>query len=68
MENLIEILINGVKNFGVEIVVLVLLAVFWRLFPRARSLLKKDDTEEAQKLETERIKLEVERQVQDKKT
>ena len=69
MEFLFEILINGVKNFGVEIVVLVLLAVFWRLFPRARSLVKKDDEEELarqKQLEADRIKLEVERQVQDK--
>ena len=49
MEDLIEVLIDGAKKFGSEIVAIVLGYIFWRCFPglrKMRSWLSKEKLEE----------------------
>ncbi len=45
MEDLIEVLIDGVKKFGGEIIAVILCGVFWRCFPGLRSWLSKGKLE-----------------------
>ena len=58
MEALIEIIIDGVKKFGGEIISAVILAVALCLFPSLRKILrKKDDSgEEMRKIIEEALK------------
>ena len=58
MEALIEIIIDGVKKFGGEIIAAVLLAVALWLFPSLRKIFrKKDDSgEEMRKIIEEALK------------
>ena len=46
MEDLIEVLIDGAKKFGSEIVAIILGYIFWRCFPGLRSWLLKGKLEE----------------------
>ena len=60
----LEFLLEGVKKFSGEIIGLILLAVFWRMFPGLRNwfkTLKKDDADDVdvrQALETIQRRLE----------
>ena len=66
----IKFLFEGLKNFAGEIIGLILIAIFWRMFPRLRdwlSKLKKDDADDTDVMQTlENIQKQLEAQSQEK--